>query len=198
MKPASQREQAGCGEWPKSRVLCMLVRKCLRSVNDTRARIGLRLLVTSHVGQIQDPWDSQVFTYSAYSNWSLATYPLFYSSKVVCTWLKHTCPSPRDCNPEGPRLPFISIDLAKSRPFSLLAWAWKSPSRVRGIAYRKPIGNQQWPTPTVVQYHDYFGDTDPRIGNTINTYVSSRGTMVTITVNCDVSGTPRDPRDTYM
>ena len=32
------------------------------NVNDTRALIGLCLLVISNWGQIRDPWDSQVFT----------------------------------------------------------------------------------------------------------------------------------------
>ena len=40
----------------------MLLRKFLCDINDTRALIGLGLLVTSHLGKIRDPWDSQVFT----------------------------------------------------------------------------------------------------------------------------------------
>ena len=39
----------------------MLVRKFLCDVNDTRVHIAFCLLVTSHLGQIWDPWDSQVF-----------------------------------------------------------------------------------------------------------------------------------------
>ena len=77
VKPAGQPEQAGCGlravdnqgdvflccgEKPKSLVLCMLVRKFLCNVNDTRGLIGLCLLVTSHSGQIRDPWYNQAFT----------------------------------------------------------------------------------------------------------------------------------------
>ena len=62
MKPAVQPEQAGSGENHKSRVLCMLARKLLCNVNDTRALIGLCLLVMSHCGQIWEPWDSQAFT----------------------------------------------------------------------------------------------------------------------------------------
>ena len=55
MKPAGQPEQAGCGEYPKSRILCILVHKFLCDVNDTRAFIGLCLQVTSQLGQIPDP-----------------------------------------------------------------------------------------------------------------------------------------------
>ena len=62
MKPAGQPEQAGCGEWLKSRVLRMMVRRFICNVNDTRGLIGLFLLVTSHLGQIRDPLDRQVFT----------------------------------------------------------------------------------------------------------------------------------------
>ena len=62
MKPAGQPEQAGCGVYPKSRILRMLARRFLFYVNGTRALIGLCLLVTSHLGQIRDPWHSQVFT----------------------------------------------------------------------------------------------------------------------------------------
>ena len=40
----------------------MLVRKFLCNVNYLRALIGLCLLVTTHLGQIRDLWDSQVFT----------------------------------------------------------------------------------------------------------------------------------------
>ena len=36
MKPASQPEQAGCGEWPKGRVLRMLARRFLCNVNYTK------------------------------------------------------------------------------------------------------------------------------------------------------------------
>ena len=39
----------------------MLSRKFLCNVNDTRALIGLCLLVTSHLGQILDPRHSQAF-----------------------------------------------------------------------------------------------------------------------------------------
>ena len=35
MKPAGQPKQAGCGEYPKSCILCMLVRKSISNVNDT-------------------------------------------------------------------------------------------------------------------------------------------------------------------
>ena len=53
--------------WPrriaqKSRVLRICVRKFLCNVSDTRAISGLCLLMTSHVGQIRGPRDSQVFT----------------------------------------------------------------------------------------------------------------------------------------
>ena len=49
MKPDGQPEQAGCGEYPKSCVVHMLVLKFLCNINDTRALIviGLCLLVTS-------------------------------------------------------------------------------------------------------------------------------------------------------
>ena len=40
----------------------MLVRKFLCKVNDKRALIGLCLLVTSHLGQIREPWHSKAFT----------------------------------------------------------------------------------------------------------------------------------------
>ena len=43
------------------KVLRMLVCSFLCNVNDTRALIGLCLLVTSHCGQIIDPRDSKVF-----------------------------------------------------------------------------------------------------------------------------------------
>ena len=62
MKLACQPEQAGCGKYTKSRVLHVLVRKFLCDVNGRRALIGICLLVTSHLGQIRDPWHSQVFT----------------------------------------------------------------------------------------------------------------------------------------
>ena len=62
MKPASQPKQAGYGEKPKSRVLCMLQRSFLCNVNDTRALIDLCFLVTSHSGQIRNPWHSQAYT----------------------------------------------------------------------------------------------------------------------------------------
>ena len=61
MKPPVQPEQAGCGEWPNSRFLRILVGKFLCIVTDTRAHIGLCLLVTSH-GQIWYPWASLDFT----------------------------------------------------------------------------------------------------------------------------------------
>ena len=48
MKPAGQAEK------PKSRVLRVLVCKFSCNVNNTRAIIGLCLLVTSHLGQIRD------------------------------------------------------------------------------------------------------------------------------------------------
>ena len=84
MKPAGQPEQAGCGEWPKSHILCMLMYKFLCNVNDTRALIGLCLLVTLHLGRFETPVIAKPSLYSAYSNWSLATYLFFYSSKVLC------------------------------------------------------------------------------------------------------------------
>ena len=40
----------------------MSVRKFVCNVNYTRAHIGLWLLVTSHWGQIWDPWHRQMFT----------------------------------------------------------------------------------------------------------------------------------------
>ena len=61
-KSAGQPEPAGCTEWTKSRVLRMLACTFLCNVNDTRALIGLYLLVTSYVGQIPDNWYSQAFT----------------------------------------------------------------------------------------------------------------------------------------
>ena len=73
MKPTGQAEQAGCGEQPKSRVLRMLQRSFLCNVNDTRALIRARF---------ENPGIACLH-YSACSNWSLATYPLFYSSKII-------------------------------------------------------------------------------------------------------------------
>ena len=58
MKPASQPEQAGCGNKPKSIVLHMLLRRFPHNVNDTRALIDLCLLVMSHLGLILDPWQA--------------------------------------------------------------------------------------------------------------------------------------------
>ena len=55
IKPAGQPEQAVCGNKPKFRVLRMMVCTFLCNVNDTKALIGLSLLVTSHLGQIRDP-----------------------------------------------------------------------------------------------------------------------------------------------
>ena len=50
MKSAGQLEQAGCGKYPKGRVLHMLVRKFICIVNDTSALIGLCfcILLTFH------------------------------------------------------------------------------------------------------------------------------------------------------
>ena len=45
-----------------SRFMHMLAFKFLCNVNDTRALIGLSLLVTSHLGQIPDPWRRRTFT----------------------------------------------------------------------------------------------------------------------------------------
>ena len=56
VKPAGQPEQASCDECPKSRVVRMLQRSFLNNVNDTRALVGLCLLVTSRLGQIRDAW----------------------------------------------------------------------------------------------------------------------------------------------
>ena len=61
VKPVGQSEQAGCGELPKSRVLRMLQCSFLCNVNETRALIGLCLLVTLHLGQMRDPWHDQAF-----------------------------------------------------------------------------------------------------------------------------------------
>ena len=47
MKPAGQLEQASCNELPKNCILRMLVRNFLCNVNNTRALIGLCLLVMS-------------------------------------------------------------------------------------------------------------------------------------------------------
>ena len=60
MKSAGQHEQAGGGELPKSRVLCILVRRFLCNVHDKRALTGLCLLVTSLLSQIRVPWHSQL------------------------------------------------------------------------------------------------------------------------------------------
>ena len=63
----------------KCYVLRMLVHSFLCNVNNTRALIGLCLIVTSKWGQIRDPG----LHCSAHSNWSLAIYPLFYSSNIL-------------------------------------------------------------------------------------------------------------------
>ena len=62
MKQSGETEQEGCGEQLKTRILHMLAHKFLCNVNDTRALVGLCLLLTSHLGQIWDPWYSQAFT----------------------------------------------------------------------------------------------------------------------------------------
>ena len=46
-QPAGLPEKPGCSEYPKSCILRMLVRNFLCNVNNTRALIGLCLLVTS-------------------------------------------------------------------------------------------------------------------------------------------------------
>ena len=80
---AGQPDQPGCCKKPKRRILLILACKYLYDVNDIRALIGLCLLVTSHFDQILHPWHSQLgIYYSTYSNWSLATYPFFASSKI--------------------------------------------------------------------------------------------------------------------
>ena len=80
MKPASQLEQASLNEQPRNRALRMLVDRFLCiNVNDERALIGpcdLMLMPD------QRPMACPVLYYSTISNWSLATYPFFYSSKL--------------------------------------------------------------------------------------------------------------------
>ena len=61
METAGQLKQAGCGEYTKSRVLCMLARKFLCNVNDTGALISLWFLVTSQLGQIPDAGHRKAF-----------------------------------------------------------------------------------------------------------------------------------------
>ena len=87
MKSAGQHEQDGYGDWPKSRILHMMVRRFLCNVNDKRDLIGLCLLVTLHLGQIRDPWHSQAFTKAdIVIGLSLHTgIHIFYSSKVYYT-----------------------------------------------------------------------------------------------------------------
>ena len=72
----NQPKQAGCGEYPQNCVLCKLQHSFLCIVNNTRALIGLCLLMTSQWGQIQNPWQS--LHYSTYSYCSLDTYPFFH------------------------------------------------------------------------------------------------------------------------
>ena len=67
---------------PKVAFLHILARKFVCNVNDTRALIGLCLLVTSHWNHIRDPWYSQAFTIAHMV--PLAIYPCFYSSKLPC------------------------------------------------------------------------------------------------------------------
>ena len=62
MNLADQPEQDGYGDWPKSRVLHMMVRRFLCNVKYKRDLIGLCLLVTLHLGQIRNPCHSQAFT----------------------------------------------------------------------------------------------------------------------------------------
>ena len=69
MKPASQPKHPGCSEKPKSPMLPIFVQSFLLNVINTRALIGISLLVTSHRGQIRDLWDRPVFTI-AHGNWS--------------------------------------------------------------------------------------------------------------------------------
>ena len=76
----------------------MLAHKFLSNVNDTRAMIGSCSLVTSRWCQIRYSCRVQPFTiYSAYSNWSLATYPFFSSSKTICISLSWTVSNSATC-----------------------------------------------------------------------------------------------------
>ena len=52
-QPASLPGKTGCGEQPNNCVLRMLVRNFLRDINDTKALIGLCLLVTSHWDKVR-------------------------------------------------------------------------------------------------------------------------------------------------
>ena len=103
MKPAGQPEQAGLGKEPKSRVKCMLVRKFLCSVNDTRALIGLCLLVTSHLGEIRDPWHSQPFTITHIVIAVLLHIHSFIHLRVYLPLMRSTaCRRGRPCPPWSP------------------------------------------------------------------------------------------------
>ena len=90
MKPTGRPEQVGFGEEPKSRVRRTLAH-ILCNVNDTCALIGLCLLVTSHLGQIPDPWHSQAFTRAhivvglSLHIQSLFTKARYFSSSTDCT-----------------------------------------------------------------------------------------------------------------
>ena len=84
MKQSGQPEQADCGlgKLPKSLVLHMLVHKFLCNVNDTRALIGGLTPSDITVRSESSPLVYPGLHYSTYSNWSLATYPFIYSSKL--------------------------------------------------------------------------------------------------------------------
>ena len=66
---------------PKSHILRMLVHKSICDEKDTKSLIGLSPCdVTLRPDSKTQGWPGH--PPSAYGNWSLATYPLFYSSKI--------------------------------------------------------------------------------------------------------------------
>ena len=62
MKPAGRPEQAACGDCPKSHFLRMLVCNFFSYVKDRRELIGLRFIVTSHLGMIRNLLHSRDLT----------------------------------------------------------------------------------------------------------------------------------------
>ena len=81
MQPAGQPEQTGYSEYPNSRVLRMLACKLPYDMNDLRALIGLSPCDVTFMSDLR-PLVLPGLHNSVYSNWSLAAYPLFYSSKL--------------------------------------------------------------------------------------------------------------------
>ena len=67
----------------------MLARRLHCTVNDTRALIGLCLIVTSQISQIRDPSNSRAFTIAHIIIVLFATNPFYYLSKVEVYHLRN-------------------------------------------------------------------------------------------------------------